>query len=355
MVRKSSFYMLVVILFFGILPQAIQAGNHTILQLEAHQKTVGENWTIDYSILYDVSSSTAVALGDISVRIPDNLTVEEKGSATWDKATGTLKWHLDSLIENPAGVLNFKLKPTEDVEQGEDLMVNAEASFGAETIITLEEIVEVGPEQHQPFFTGYPDETFRPDKNISRAEIAAVISRIKNLTDDRALEEPYQDVSSDHWAYEYIMEVTNKGYMEGYQSNFRPDEPVTKAEFVTLILRMRGIESISMEELQISDTHWAINELNTAHALGFTDEFREPVSPDGYVPRDRSAKFLNLAFYRGELVDGEIEVVQHYPDVNELHWAFHWIEEASEVAHTSIRDGMNERLQEYNPSDTEPF
>ena len=59
---------------------------------------------------------------------------------------------------------------------------------------------------------------------------------------------------------------------------------------------------------------------------------------------------------RGQLGDGEVEVMQHFPDVPESHPYFGWIEEVSVVAHESEDPGIGvERLIQYLPGDTNSF
>lgn len=80
--------------------------------------------------------------------------------------------------------------------------------------------------------TGYPNNEFRPDKSITRAEVAAIASRFDNL---EKAENHFLDISK-HWAEEYIKSASKKGWVKGYLDNtFRPDEYITRAEFVSLV------------------------------------------------------------------------------------------------------------------------
>lgn len=80
--------------------------------------------------------------------------------------------------------------------------------------------------------TGYEDNTFRPGNNMTRAEVAAVASRFDNLSPSN---HNFTDVKG-HWAEKYIGSAAAKGWIKGYEDNtFRPDQPITRAEFVTLV------------------------------------------------------------------------------------------------------------------------
>lgn len=57
--------------------------------------------------------------------------------------------------------------------------------------------------------SGYPDNTFKPNKPLSRAESVTMISRLEKRTQDYKAEKVFSDVDSNHWAYQYIMNAAN--------------------------------------------------------------------------------------------------------------------------------------------------
>ena len=84
---------------------------------------------------------------------------------------------------------------------------------------------------------GYPDGSFRPHQSITRAELTAVMSRFWDIRDNGMSE--FTDVASGHWAFRYINNAHNRGWVTGYaDGSFRPDNPITRAETVTLINRV---------------------------------------------------------------------------------------------------------------------
>ena len=84
---------------------------------------------------------------------------------------------------------------------------------------------------------GYPDGSFKPDLPITRSELAAVVSRFEHL--EKTDSNPYEDVDAGHWAYEYILSATEKGWFIGDgAAKFRPDDAITRAEFVTVANRV---------------------------------------------------------------------------------------------------------------------
>lgn len=90
---------------------------------------------------------------------------------------------------------------------------------------------------------GYPDGSFGPDKTITRAEFAriavnmagrqAVVEDVKN-TDNK-----FKDVTSEDWFNGYVNAAA--GYLKGDPSgNFRPNDNITQAEVITVFLRILG-------------------------------------------------------------------------------------------------------------------
>ena len=84
---------------------------------------------------------------------------------------------------------------------------------------------------------GYPDGTFRPNNPISRAEFAAIASRFDQLKPGLSL--PFNDVAKGHWAYDVIASAADKGWVSGYpDGSFKPENKITRAEVVSTTNRM---------------------------------------------------------------------------------------------------------------------
>ena len=81
---------------------------------------------------------------------------------------------------------------------------------------------------------GYEDGTFRPNDNITRAEFAAIASRF--MTSGYDVEEDLFTDISDHWARENINDAAMTQWIHGYpDGTFLPDNDITRAEAVTLV------------------------------------------------------------------------------------------------------------------------
>lgn len=87
---------------------------------------------------------------------------------------------------------------------------------------------------------GYPDGEFKPANNLTRAEFAALITRFVSLPDAKE-DNPYPDVDKEHWAYDYIISLHESGLMQGYEDGtFRPENQITRAEVMTVVNKILG-------------------------------------------------------------------------------------------------------------------
>src|SRR5664280_2794773 len=96
---------------------------------------------------------------------------------------------------------------------------------------------------HHTFFIGYPDGTFKPDRNVSRAEVAEALTRALGLGWSNTAPS-YPDVPATHWAAGDIQIMKDESIMTGDTSGtFRPDAFITRAEAAAL-LRMLKVAPI---------------------------------------------------------------------------------------------------------------
>jgi hypothetical protein len=83
--------------------------------------------------------------------------------------------------------------------------------------------------------SGYPDGTFKPDNSISRAEFATILVKAFNLKSEG--NKVFSDTAS-HWAREYIATAYACGIIAGYSPNtFGPDDQITREQMAAMIVR----------------------------------------------------------------------------------------------------------------------
>ncbi|WP_281882902.1 S-layer homology domain-containing protein [Paenibacillus sp. YYML68] len=91
---------------------------------------------------------------------------------------------------------------------------------------------------------GYPDNTFRPDQNITRAEIIAAAVRAKKQNQSATL--TFTDVPKDHWAYSYVSTAVTNKMINGYaDQTFQPEASATRAEAMVVVSRFLQVQAKS--------------------------------------------------------------------------------------------------------------
>lgn len=100
----------------------------------------------------------------------------------------------------------------------------------------------------QGIIVGYPDGTFQPDNNVTRAEFAAMAIRALGQQHTKVAQPvDFTDIDENHWAYEDIQKAL---YFELISTNkegsiFRPDDSVSRAESMSVAVNALTTEQIS--------------------------------------------------------------------------------------------------------------
>ena len=105
--------------------------------------------------------------------------------------------------------------------------------------------------------TGYPDGTFRPNAAITRAEFAAIAARFDNDGDKTAAK--FSDIAN-HWAKDEISIAYNNGWINGYPNGtFGPQRDITRAETMTLVNRVLNRQPETADDLLPDMVTWTDN------------------------------------------------------------------------------------------------
>ena len=103
---------------------------------------------------------------------------------------------------------------------------------------------------------GRTTDTFAPNNFITRAELATIFARMVEVEyDGKVL---FSDVSG-HWAESYINEAATAEWIVGYNGLFRPDDNITRAEVMTLVNRVLNREPENKADLLNGMTTWKDN------------------------------------------------------------------------------------------------
>jgi len=120
---------------------------------------------------------------------------------------------------------------------------------------------------------GYPDGNFKPERPLTRAELATLLVRAKGIDvkDDRA-RQVFKDVKSDFWAAKYIEIAQREGLVKGYpDKSFRPNNKISKAEGIAVLVRFDKLplaEANAKPYWDVPAYHWAARYIEAAKSAG---------------------------------------------------------------------------------------
>ena len=139
-----------------------------------------------------------------------------------------------------------------------------------------------------------------------------------------------KDISG-HWAKKEINQFISSGYVNGYEDGtFRPDNSITRAEFVKLVNKYFGFnnkEDIKFSDININD--WYYNDICIASKAGYINGYEDKTfKPNKTITREEVSKIL-ISIKNKQ--DNVYDKLNKYPDKNKVsNWAKPYVEGAIE-------------------------
>ncbi len=337
-------------------PNPSDTGATISLSKMADADTVAPGGTITYRIAINNVSNTKFRNLQLFDQLPEQVNFVAAPGASYDAGTRTVVWNLGDLAAQTGSIKTLLVQVLNRIPPGTVIQNRAVLKAGNLQVSSQPSSVTVGAKQHSAFIDGYPDGTFRPEHLTTRAEMATIVARIKGLKAAKQIRQFY-DLDANHWAFPYIQAVVEAGIFSGYpDGNFRPDQPITRAEMTSVVLKMNGITVIHLQDgdslpgqfADVQPSHWAHDAIQTAILLSYVAGYGDgSFQPDKGIKRVEAVVMMNRASGRGPLVDGDTIVEQHFSDVPRTYWGFGWIEEAAKQEHLGVHSGQGERLIRY--------
>ena len=178
------------------------------------------------------------------------------------------------------------------------------------------------------YIKGYSDNTFRPNNSVSRAEAATMIGRlIKGSGDfDNDGITLFTDIENE-WYSGAILFVSEKNLIKGYSDNtFRPNKNITRAEFATIIANYLGDIDVNNSALKDINNHWAKNSINKVYSKSIINGYPDKTfRPDLDITRAEAVTILNKVFN----IENKNNKDVVFSDVFEKDWFYENIMNAS--------------------------
>ena len=189
-------------------------------------------------------------------------------------------------------------------------------------------------DEHNAYLTGYPDSTFRADRNMTRAEVAQMFYALlldKNVT----ITKSFSDVPDDAWYATAVKTLASLGMMDGYpDGTFRPDEPITRAEFATVGLAFAYDPlDASCSYYDVGASAWYHTYVAQATTYGWIGGYPDNTfRPGNNITRVEVCVIVNNMLGRDadeRYIDRHEDELVHFVDLSDSYWGYYTIMEST--------------------------
>lgn len=195
-------------------------------------------------------------------------------------------------------------------------------------------------DDHIAYMKGDEQGNFRPEGNITRAETAQMFYNL--LKDKNVTGQPsFTDVSGEAWYAKAVNALAGLGIVQGVgEDTYEPDRAITRAEFVAIAMRFATNVTGTKAFTDVGEDYWAHDYITGAAYYGwingYTDGSFKPTAP---ITRAEAATVVNNMLNRegDKTFIDKAEDLKLFPDMAKDYWAFLDIVEATN-AHDFTRD-----------------
>lgn len=148
--------------------------------------------------------------------------------------------------------------PTEETDETEETTTDDETTI---TVVALSDITGHWAENYiidlvtSGAVSGYDDGTFRPDNAVTRAEfVKMVVNAFGYDVADSISESSFTDVETEAWFAPYIESANTSNIVDGYSDGtFGPGNTINRAEAMKILLSAANLETTEITEASFND------------------------------------------------------------------------------------------------------
>lgn len=188
------------------------------------------------------------------------------------------------------------------------------------------------------YIKGYPDGTFKPSNNVTRAEAAQMFATLLNggTSFGTSSVTKFTDANN-KWYSPAVSYIAGKGLLSGYSDGtFKPDADITRAEFAQMIsgyLKAGYAGSANFKDVK---GHWASDAIDKVFGNKAVEGYPDGTfKPNKTLTRAEAVTVLNAVFNRyttsNSLKNVSSSNLKNYSDISSSHWAYYQILDASNV------------------------
>lgn len=163
--------------------------------------------------------------------------------------------------------------------------------------------------------SGYPDGSYKPDANVTRAEFVKLVNGIIDFNKKATV--TYKDVPTSEWYYDYVGVAQEIGYISGYSvDKFGPNDYITREQAASILSRIQYLGNNESGAEKFADnskiSSWAKSSVGAASEAGFISGYND----GSFKPLNKLTRAEALTMIDNVLVNGKNVVV--YNDGTEL-------------------------------------
>ena len=103
----------------------------------------------------------------------------------------------------------------------------------------------VATAKSEGYIIGYENNTFRPNQSITREEAATIVARLLKLTKVSSVNGFIDNAKIQNWAVDFVNSVVDKKIMQGYpDKTFKPANNITRAESVETLYKALDFKNV---------------------------------------------------------------------------------------------------------------
>lgn len=210
-------------------------------------------------------------------------------------------------------------------------------------------------EEHVAYVFGYPDGTIHPGANITRAEVAVIFYRLLTdevRAAYRSETNGFTDTEPGAWYSVAVSTLSRIGILAGYpDGSFHPGANITRAEFATIVTRfLNAVPPTEADRFSDIASSWARDQINAAAERGIVNGYPDGTfGPQRNITRAEAFTMVNRLLGRAPHSGYLLEEMTTWPDnANPNQWYYAAVQEATH-SHTYTRDGDHEVWQSLRP------
>lgn len=227
-----------------------------------------------------------------------------------------------------SGYSDNTFKPNNNITREEVSAILARYMKGSGGTKTMKDIVGRWSElsisylMDNGIINGYPDGTFKPTKNITRAEFAAIIDKyLDKIGKNQGSSGVFVSDIKGNWAEQSIRNVIGSGYMSGYQdSSFKPDRSITRGEVATVVALIDGAFK-TKDVTNNSEFRSEVDRIVSEVFPGRPSEFTKEITDDQILSHI-ACTFYDLEYYfqyePGDILDNYYGIKARATDVKDF-------------------------------------